>query len=200
MKKREASPKAIVPRLTGAQRSFNVKLISPISAAGAYRVFVEQSDLLFIQTEGGTKSILAALAPLLGPLGNVIPLGLWLFTRKKTRDWVQKLDQEKPEELLRESEKNFRLHLSEIRDAAIEPPATFATGGKAGRLILTVRHGEVFRFEFENGGEMSSAMHLLAPLIHSTLRINVEWNGEKLRFEKKKNDLTRQSQPARLSL
>ena len=200
MKNRKASPKAIAPRLAGAQKAFNVRLISPISAAGAYRVFVEQSDLLFIQTGGGTKSILAALAPLLGPLGNVIPLALWLFTRKKTRDWVQKLDQEKPEELLRESEKNFRLHLSEIRDAAIEPPATFATSGKAGRLILTVRHGEVFRFEFETGGEMSSAMRLLAPLIHSTLRINVEWNGEKLRFEKKRNDLTRQSQPARLSL
>jgi hypothetical protein len=134
---------------------------------------------------------LAALAPLLGPLGNVIPLALWLFTKKQAKDRLQNIDQQNPEDLLRESEKSFKLHVSEIRDAAIEPPALLATRGKAGRLILMVRHGEKIKFEFENAVEMSSAMRLLAPLPYSTLRISVEWNGEKQRFEKKKNDLTR---------
>src|SRR5664279_6370389 len=41
---------AAQPEATGT--AFNVKLVSPISSAGKYRVFVERSDLLFIQVEG----------------------------------------------------------------------------------------------------------------------------------------------------
>ena len=74
---------ALQPKAT--KTTFNVKLISPISSAGKYRVFVERSDLLFIQVEGGSRSILAAVAPFLGPAGNIIPLTLWLFTKRKTK-------------------------------------------------------------------------------------------------------------------
>jgi hypothetical protein len=164
--------------------SFNVKLISPISSAGTYRVFIERNDLLFIQIEGGSKSVLAALAPLLGPAGGLIPLALWLFTKKQTNARFQNLDQQDPEDLLRENESSFKLHLAEIRDAAIEPTTFLATSGKAGRLILTVRHGEKIKFEFEKAGEMANAIRLLTPLLNSTIRINVEWNGQKKRFEK----------------
>jgi hypothetical protein len=181
----------ITPQPTATQSAFNVKLITPISSAGTYRVFIERSDLLFIQIEGGSKSLLAALAPLLGPVGNLIPLTLWLFTKKKAKDRLQKVEQQNPEDLLRESEKNFKLYLAEIRDASIEPPSFISTSGKAGRLILLVRHNEKIKFEFQTTAEMNNAMHLLMPLMGSTLRINVEWNGEKQRFQKKKNDLTR---------
>jgi hypothetical protein len=183
---REELRKTIVPQPAATQSAFDVKLISPISSAGTYRVFIECSDLLFIQLESGSKSILAALAPLLGPFGGLIPLVLWLFTKKKAKDRLQKIEQQNPEDLLRESEKNFKLHLAEIRDAAIEPPSIIATSGKAGRLILLVRHGEKFRFEFKDAADLNQAIHLLMPLMGSTLRINVEWNGQKQRFEKKK--------------
>jgi len=33
---------------------------------------------------------------------------------------------------------------------------------------------------------MNKAIYLLAPLLSSTLKVNVEWNGEKQRFERKK--------------
>jgi hypothetical protein len=168
-----------------ARNSFDARLISPISSAGAYRIFIERNDLLFIQIESGSKSILAAIAPLLGPAGNLIPLALWLFTKKKAKERLQKIEEQNPEDLLRESGKNFKLHLAEIRDAAIEPPAFFAASGKAGRLILLVRHGEKFKFEFKNASEVNNAIHLLTPLLGSTLRINVEWNGEKQRFKRK---------------
>jgi hypothetical protein len=117
-------------------------------------------------------------------------LALWLFTKKKAKDRLQKIDQQNPEDLLRESEKNFKLYLGEIRDASIEPPALVATSGKVGRLNLLVRHGEKIKFEFGNAAEMKNAMNLLAPLLNSTLRINVEWNEQKQRFQKKKNNLT----------
>lgn len=160
-------------------------------SAGKYRIFVERSDLLFIQIEGGSMSILAAAAPLLGPLGFMVPLILWLFTNRKARTKRQRLEEGDPEELLRESEANFKLNLAEIRDAVIEPPALFATIGKTGRLNLSVRHGERIKCEFENTTEMNKAIHLLVPLLNSTLRLNVAWNEEKRRFERKKKDLTR---------
>jgi hypothetical protein len=166
--------------------AFNVKLVSPISSAGKYRVFVERSDLLFIQVEGGSRSILEAAAPFIGPAGNIIPLTLWLFGKSKTKAKLQRLEAGDPEELLRESENNFKLNLAEIRNAAIEAPAIFQTSGKAGRLNLSVRHGEKIKCEFDNATEMNNAIHLLAPLLNSTLKVNVDWNGEKERFESKK--------------
>ena len=164
--------------------AFNVKLVSPLSSAGKYRVFVERSDLLFIQVEGGSRSILEAAAPFIGPAGNIIPLTLWLFGKSKAK--LQRLEEGNPEELLRESENNFKLNLAEIRDAAIEAPSFFQTSEKAGRLNFSVRHGEKIKCEFDNAAEINKAIHLLAPLLSSTLKVNVEWNGEKRRFEKKK--------------
>lgn len=179
-----ASPQAVRP-------AFDVRLVSPIMSAGKYRVFVERTDLLFIQMESGSKSILAAAAPLLGPLGFVVPLVLWFLSLGKTQAKRQRLEAGNPEELLRESESNFRLNLAEIRDAAFEAPDLFAAVGKAGRLNLLVRHGERIKCEFENTTEMNKAIHLLVPLLDSNLQVNVTWHEEKQRFEKKKKDLTR---------
>jgi hypothetical protein len=183
---REEKQGKLAPQPEATKTTFNVKLVSPISSAGKYRVFVEQSDLLFIQVEGGSKSILAAAAPLIGPVGNLIPLTLWLFGKRNTKAKLQRLEEGNPEELLRESESNFKLNLAEIRDAAIEAPAFFQTSGKAGRLNLSVRHGEKIKCEFDDATEMNGAIHLLAPLLSSTLKVNVEWNGKKQAFERKK--------------
>jgi hypothetical protein len=173
-------------RPEAAGTAFNLKLVSPLLSAGKYRVFVERSDLLFIQIEGGSSSILAAAAPFLGPAGNLIPLTLWLFGKRKTKAKLQRLETDDPEELLREGENNFKLNLAEIREAAIEAPAFFQTSGKAGRLSLSVRHGEKIKCEFDNDTEMNKAIHLLEPLLTSTLKVNVKWNSEKQRFEARK--------------
>jgi len=176
----------IAARSEAAGTAFNVILVSPLSSAGKYRIFVERSDLLFIQVEGGSRSVLEAAVPFLGPAGGIIPLTLWLFNKRKTKAKHQRLEEGDPGELLRESENNFKLNLAEIRDAAIEAPALLQNSGKAGRLNLVVRHGEKIKCEFDNAAEINKAIHLLAPLLSSTLKVNVEWNGEKRRFEKKK--------------
>ena len=178
--------KSIAAQPQAAQTAFNAKLVSPISSAGTYRIFVKQKDLIFIQIEGGSKSVLAAIAPLLGPAGNLIPLGLWLFDLGKNKKRRQKIYEGNPEELLRESDANFKLNLAEIRGAAIEAPALFAASGKAGRLILSIRHGEKIRCEFATAADVSTAINLLVALLNSTLQVNVEWNEQKHRFEKKK--------------
>ena len=169
-----------------AGTAFNVILVSPLSSAGKYRIFVERSDLLFIQVEGGSRSVLEAAVPFLGPAGGIIPLTLWLFNKRKTKAKRKRLEEGDPGELLRENENNFKLNLAEIRDAAIEAPAFFQNSGKAGRLNFSVRHGEKIKCEFDNAAEINKAIHLLAPLLSSTLKVNVEWNGKKRRFERKK--------------
>ena len=182
----EGKPGKIPAQPETARRAFNVKLVSPILSAGKYRIFVERNDLLFIQIEGGSRSILEAVAPLVGPAGSVIPLTLWLFTKRKTKAKLQRLEEGDPEDLLRDGVKNFRLHQAEIRDAAIEAPTFFSTSGKASRLNFSVRHGEKIKCEFENTAEMKEAIHLLVPLLNSNLKVNVEWNEAKRRYEKKK--------------
>ncbi len=176
----------ITAPLEAAGTSFNVILVSPLSSAGKYRVFVERSDLLFIQVEGGSRSILEAAAPFLGPAGVIIPLTLWLFGKSRTKAKRQRLEEGDPEELLRESKNNFKLNLAEIREAAFEAPGFFQNSGKAGRLNFSVRHGEKIKCEFDNDTDLNKAIHLLTPLLSSTLKVNVDWNGEKRRFERKK--------------
>lgn len=173
-------------RPADTQSAFNAKLVSPISFAGTYRIFVERNDLIFIQIQGGSRSILEALAPALGPFGGLIPLVLWLFTKREAKARLERLQAGKPEELLRDNEKNFKLYLAEIRDAAIEAPSFLAAGGKAGRLNFLVRHGDKIKCEVEATEDLSAAICLLVPLLGSTLKVNVEWNAQKRRFERKK--------------
>lgn len=175
---------AVQPAAT--QDTFDLILISPISRAGTYGVFIERSDMIFIQIGGGSKSILTAMAPLFGLAGGLVPLALWMFTKKKARDQIQNLEPQRLEDLLREDHNNFRLYLAEIREAAIEPATWLTTRGKAGRLIFTVRHGDEMKFEFESAGEIANAIQLVAPLLNSSLRVNVEWNGDKHQYQGKK--------------
>ena len=181
----ETPGKIRVPRET-ARAAFDVKLVSPIFSAGTYRIFVECNDLLFIQIEGGLRSILEAVAPLMGPAGCIIPLTLWLFTKRKAKSKLQRLEEDGPEDLLRGGGENFNLHPAEIRDAVIEAPTLFSISGKIGRLNLFVRHGKKIKCEFVNAAAMREAIRLLIPLLNSTLKVNVEWNVEKQRYEKKK--------------
>lgn len=167
-------------------RCFDVKLVSPHTIAGTYRVYVERGDLIFIQLEGGKMAVIGAVAPLLGPLGGLIPLGLWLLGKERNKIKKQRLESGDPEQLLRESEANFKLNLAEIRHAAMEGPKLFMEHGKAGRMNLTVRHGEKIKCEFEEIAQMRRALDLLVPLLNATLTVNVEWNAKTGKFEKKK--------------
>ena len=80
---------------------------------------------------------------------------------------------------------NIKVYIPEIREAAIEPPALFTLHGKqAGRWNFSLRDGKKMRFEFENSGELKAALDALPRLLNATLRVNVEWNEIKKRFQK----------------
>ena len=135
--------KRVAAQPATTQAAFNARLVSSISSSGKYRVYVRGSDLIFILTEGGTHAIINSLHGLLGPFGGVIAFFMWLFSRHKAKDLNRRLEDADPEDLIRDNEKNFRLHLSEIRDAAVEPASFWQLSGKqAGRLDLFIRQGE----------------------------------------------------------
>src|ERR1039457_4419533 len=168
------------------QAAFNVKVVSPMSAAGSYRIFVQGSDLLFIQTENGSSQVLNALIPLLGPLGGLVTLLGWLFSRRQVNDFNERLQSAAPEDLLRDSEKNFRLHLAEIRRAVIEPAAASSFGGKeVGRADLTIRQGERWKLAFATRADMDAVWQLLASGFFSPLQADVEWNVQDQQYRAK---------------
>jgi hypothetical protein len=143
--------------------------------------------LIFILIEGTANSILSAVPAFLGPFGAAIPFFLWLFTRHKARDLNRRLAKADPEDLMRENEKNFRLHLSEIREATLGPPSFWRLSGKsAGCLTLLVRQGEKMKLELSSPADVESARQLLAPRLLSILQVNVEWDEARQRFQKRK--------------
>ncbi len=175
------------PRPAANGTVFDATLTAPVSRSGQYRIYVRGGDLIFIQIEAGAHSILNSVHGFLGPFGAVIPFALWLFSRHKAKDWKQRLEMADPEDLIRENEKNFRLHLSEIREATLEPPSSWRLSGKsAGCLNLLIRQGEKMKLELNSPADVETARQLLAPRLSSILQVNVEWDEARQRFQKRK--------------
>ena len=69
----------------------------------------------------------------------------------------------------------------------MEPPSVWALHGKqAGRWNFQTRDGKKFRFEFVTADAMQAALDLLPGPLNATLRVNVDWNESKKKFQKKK--------------
>ncbi len=143
--------------------------------------------MFFIQIGGGLGTNPELLTVHFGLLGALIGSLVKKRAKKKIAAALQRLDQADPEQLLHEHKNNFKLYVPEIREAVVEPPTSWALHGKqAGRWNLSVRDGKKMKFEFETAGEMKTALNLLQQSLNSTLKVNVEWDEIKKRFQKRK--------------
>ena len=151
-----------------------------------YRIYLRGGDLYFIEL-GGVNAVVEAAVSHFVPIGFAVT-ELWKrWTERKIVAAIQRMDQQEPEQLLRERKNSFSVYISEIREASIEPPAGFTFYGKqAGCWNFSLIGGKKVRLAFENLDDMKTALSLLKPLLNTTLIINVEWNDAKRRFEKKK--------------
>jgi hypothetical protein len=166
--------------------TFNVRLVSARSDS-VYRVYARGNDFYFIQL-AGLSTTAQALTVHFGLVGMLIGESMKRRAKKKTEATLQRAGQVDPEELLRENKNNFKVYIPEIREAAIEPPSFFALHGKqAGRWNFSLRDGRKMRFEFENSDELKAALDVLPQLLNATLRVNVEWNEIKKRFQRIKH-------------
>ena len=163
--------------------TFNARLVSKRSDS-MYRIFARGNDLYFIQLAGLSPTA-QALTVHFGLVGMLIGESLKRRAKKKTEAILQRLGSQNPEELLRENKNNFKVCLPEIRDSTIDPPAWFALHGKqAGRWNFVLQDGKKMRFEFEDVDGMKTALAALPHLLNASLRVNVEWDERKRRFQK----------------
>jgi hypothetical protein len=171
-----------------ASCAFDARLVSHGVSSGLYRIRLRGSDLLFVQIEAGeiTRNW-HVIAALFGPFGGFAGLLFRLCSRRRANAVLSRTTDYDAEDLIHENPANLKLYIPEIRDAVLEPPATFALSGKqVGRLNLFVRDGKEIHLEFASTGEMKRALHLLCPALNTTLRINVEWNEKEQRFQRRK--------------
>ena len=164
---------------------FNARLVARRDSV--YRVYARESDLFFIQL-AGLSATADALTIHFGLIGYLIRESMKRRAKKKTEEFLQRAGNQAPEDLLRENKNNFKVYIPEIRDSTIEPPSFFALHGKqAGRWNFSLRDGKKMRFEFEKSDELKAALDALPRLLNATLRVNVEWNEIKKRFQKIKH-------------
>lgn len=165
--------------------SFDARYVSR-SADNLYRIYVQGSDLYFINL-GGVSAVTRAVTSQFGLLGALIDMALKKRAKRQAEALLQRAGGQDPEFLLRENKSSFKLYAPEISDAAMEPPSFWAMHGKqAGRWNFKLRDGKKFRFEFVTTDAMKAALVVLPGLLNATLRVNVEWNGPKKKFQKKK--------------
>ena len=151
-----------------------------------YRIYVRGNDLYFINL-GGLGPVAQALTVHFGLIGMLIGSALKKRAKRQTEALLQRPESQDPESLLRENKSNFKLYVPEISEAAMEPPSLWAMHGKqAGRWNFKLRDGRKFRFEFVTADAMKGALDLLSASLNATLRVNVEWNQSKQKFQKKK--------------
>ena len=166
--------------------SFRVTIVSPMSSAGTYQIFVQGGDLIFIQVESNSRHVLNNLVPLPGPFGGFVVLFGWLFSRNKVDDFNERLKSATPETLLRDSNKNFLLHLAEIRQSVIEPAVASSFGNKeVGRAVLTIRQGEKLTLAFAAREDMEAVWKRLASGSFAPLQAEVEWDAGSQQYLKK---------------
>jgi len=165
--------------------SFDARYVSRHSDS-VYRIYARASDLYFINL-GGLSPVTHVLTAQFGLIGVLIGSALKKRAKRQAETLLQRAEGQDPEFLLRENKTNFKVYIPEISEAVIDPPSFFAMHGKqAGRWNFKLRDGKKFRIEFENADAMKAALDMLPGLLNATLRVNVEWNEPKKRFQKKK--------------
>ena len=169
-----------------AAASFSAKLATA-RATRLYRVFVKRDNLFFIVLAEGLSANPETLTVHFGLLGALIGAAMKKRARKKNAVLTQRMDQSDPEQLLTEHKHNFKLHNSEIREATVEPrPWLTLEGHQVGHCRLLLRDDKKIKFQFENNTDMAAALDGLSKFFNGSLKVNVEWDEKKKRFQKKK--------------
>jgi len=173
--------------LMGNTPVFNARFISNSSFDKMYRIYAVSDQLFFIRI-GGQGGLQPGLTHQLGILGLLIEPMMKKRAEKREKALIETIDRTDPEQLLASHKDNFRLRTVELQGGTLDPPSFFATHGlHVGRWRLNLRDGKKMDFQFENTEDMRSALDVLPNLFSSSFRVNVRWNENKKRYEKKED-------------
>ena len=165
---------------------FNSRFISVTSFDRFYRIYVVGDQLFFIRV-GGQGGIKEGITHQSGLLGLLVATLMEKRAEKKNKALLEAMDQTNPEQLLSRHKENFRLSAVEMKDGTVDPPSFLAThGAQVGRFLLNLRDGKTMNFQFEKIDDMRIALDVLPELFSSGFQVNVQWNANKKRYEKKK--------------
>jgi len=166
---------------------FNARFISNSSFDRLYRIYVAGDQLFFIRI-GGQGGLQQGITHQMGILGLLIEPMLKRRAEKREKALIETIDQTNPEQLLTTHKDNFRLASVALQEATLDPPSFFATHGlHVGRWQLNLRDGKKMSFQFENTEDMRIALDVLPNLFSSRFQVNVRWNENKKKYEKKEN-------------
>ena len=178
-------PTSSDPALSQPPGSFLARYTSN-SSDSTYRIHARAGELYFINI-GGLNASTRAITVHFGLVGMLIASAMKKRAKRRTEARLQSAEAQDPEFLLRQDKTSFKVFIPEISEAVIEPPSFFALHGKqAGSWNFKMRDGKKYRFEFENTDTMKAALEVLPGLLNATLRVNVEWDEAKKKFQKRK--------------
>lgn len=166
---------------------FNARLISNMSFDKMYRIYVVGDQLFFIRI-GGQGGLRLGITHQLGILGLIIEPMMKNRAEKKEKEFIESIDRTDPELLLAGHKDNFRLRTVELQGGTLDPASFFATHGlHVGRWELNLRDGKKMNFQFEKTEDMRVALDVLPNLFSSMIQVNVRWNENKKKYEKKED-------------
>ncbi len=164
--------------------AFNARATFTWEADRLYRVCIEDGALYFIRI-GGQGGMNPAVAANFGLLGALVVGAAKSISERKRQERLAAQEQQRPQDLLSAHKHNFRLSPSDVMDSSIEPAASaLSHGPNAGRWLLTQQDGKKWSLQFESVDDMQAALEVLPVLFGSRLRVNVQWNEKKKRFER----------------
>jgi hypothetical protein len=173
--------------MAGRSIGFNARAIFALKSDRMYRVYVIQDALYLIRIggQGGLDALTLTGGALGGAVGAVLSSFLSRNPSKDDRR-AASADLQGPQTLLGNHKHNMRVDATDIVETSIEPPAAFPQHGPhVGRWILTTREQKL-TLQFETREDMVVALEHLPRLFGGQLKVNVEWNPRKGRFEKPK--------------
>ena len=165
-------------------REFNARATFWLRLDRVYRVYATDQDLFFIRIGGQDVDWAAALDSLGFP-------GVWLGRKLNARRAASlerksaEADQLSPQVLVYQHPHSFRASISDIRSASFEPGAQLSLyGPHAAVWRFTLEEGRSLRFQFENGGEATTALEVLRRVLGAEFEFSVVWDEAKERFRK----------------
>ena len=155
-----------------AEHAFTARECFALSMDRMYRVYVSGGELFFIKI-GGQPGLGHAVAVQFGLVGALVHR--WLEKRAKARlaEELSALDRRDLRSLVPRDKANYRWRVGEIQGSTIDTTTSKlgAHGARVGKWELKTGDGTTHNLQFEDAGEMETAIDALQSLLGGLLRV-----------------------------
>lgn len=166
--------------LTTTVPAFNARAVFTWKSDRQYRVYVMDEQLVFIRTGG--QQVGQMVARQFGLIGALV----WALTKKRREKKLaaarQAMDATHPLQLVTQHEHSFQSHRSQLTEQTLEPPSWFKGRGPYAARWRFVAAGDRMLLELPTPEDVEALLRLLAPIVGTTLRVDIAWNAKKKKY------------------